>query len=143
MVKRVIIIIGELMYFEIEKQAIDAINKALDQYDEEIDRDFKLEFPPNPKLGDLASTIAFALTKKLRTSPPEVAKDLVEKIEVPEIFTKVQNFGPYVNFFIDYDKFSKLLLEKVDENYGQLPEYGGDHGSRADRRGPLAHRRDP
>ena len=78
MVKRVIIIIGELMYFEIEKQAIDAINKALDQYDEEIDRDFKLEFPPNPKLGDLASTIAFALTKKLRTSPPEVAKDLVE-----------------------------------------------------------------
>ena len=111
------------MYFEIEKQAIDAINKALDQYDVEIDRDFKLEFPPNPKLGDLASTIAFALTKKLRTSPPEVAKELVEKIEVPEIFSKVQNFGPYVNFFIDYDKFSKLLLQKVDENYGQLPEY--------------------
>ena len=112
------------MYFEIEKQAIDAINKALDQYDVEIDRNFKLEFPPNPNLGDLASTIAFALTKKLRTSPPEVAADLVEKIEVPEIFTKVQNFGPYVNFFIDYSKFSKLLLEKVDENYGQLPEYG-------------------
>ena len=128
------------MYFEIEKQAIDAINKALDQYDEEIDRDFKLEFPPNPKLGDLASTIAFALTKKLRTSPPEVAKDLVEKIEVPEIFTKVQNFGPYVNFFIDYDKFSKLLLEKVDENYGQLPEYGEkivlEHTS-ANPNGPL------
>ena len=94
------------MYFEIEKQAIDAINKALDQYDVEIDRNFKLEFPPNPDLGDLASTIAFALTKKLRTSPPEVAADLVEKIEVPEIFTKVQNFGPYVNFFIDYSKFS-------------------------------------
>ena len=75
-----------------------------------MDRDFKLEFPPNPDLGDLASTIAFALTKKLRTSPPEVAKGLVEKIEVPEIFSKVQNFGPYVNFFIDYTKFSKLLF---------------------------------
>ena len=128
------------MYFEIEKQAIDAINKALDQYDEEIDRNFKLEFPPNPDLGDLASTIAFALTKKLRTSPPEVAADLVEKIEVPEIFTKVQNFGPYVNFFIDYSKFSKLLLEKVDENYGQLPEYGEkivlEHTS-ANPNGPL------
>ena len=34
------------MYYEIEKQAIDAINKALDQYDEEIDRDFRLDFPP-------------------------------------------------------------------------------------------------
>ena len=108
------------MYFEIEKEAISAINKALDQYDVEIDRDFKLEFPPNPDLGDLASTIAFALTKKLRTSPPEVAEDLVKKIEVPEIFKSVKNFGPYVNFFIDYDKFSKLLLEKVDENYGRL-----------------------
>ena len=108
------------MYFEIEKQAIDALNKALDQYDEEIDRNFRLEFPPDPKLGDLASTIAFALTKKLKTSPNLVAEDLVSKIEVPEIFEKVQNFGPYVNFFIDYAKFSKQLLEKVDENYGQL-----------------------
>ena len=128
------------MYFEIERQAIEAINKALDQYDEEIDRNFKLEFPPNPELGDLASTIAFALTKKLRTSPPEVAKDLVDKIEVPEIFSKVQNFGPYVNFFIDYSKFSKLLLEKVDENYGQLPAYGEkivlEHTS-ANPNGPL------
>ena len=110
------------MYFEIENEAINAINKALDQYDEEIDRNFKLEFPPNPELGDLASTIAFALTKKLRTSPPEVAEDLVKKIEVPEIFKSVKNFGPYVNFFIDYDKFSKLLLEKVDDDYGKLPK---------------------
>ena len=128
------------MYFEIEKQAIDAINKALDQYDVEIDRNFRLEFPPNPNLGDLASTIAFALTKKLRTSPPEVAKDLAEKIEVPEIFSKVQSFGPYVNFFIDYDKFSKLLLDKVGDDYGKLPETGEkivlEHTS-ANPNGPL------
>lgn len=108
------------MYFEIEKQAIEALNKALDQYDEDIDRNFRLEFPPDPKLGDLASTIAFALTKKLKTAPNLVAEDLVSKIEVPEIFEKVQNFGPYVNFFIDYSKFSKLLLEKVDDSYGKL-----------------------
>ena len=128
------------MYFEIEKQAIDAINKALDQYDVEIDRDFRLDFPPNPDLGDLASTIAFALTKKLRTSPPEVAADLVEKIEVPKIFSKVQNFGPYVNFFIDYNEFSKQLLDKVDDTYGQLPATGEkivlEHTS-ANPNGPL------
>ena len=100
------------MYFEIEKQAIDAINKALDQYDVEIDRNFKLEFPPNPNLGDLASTIAFALTKKLRTSPPEVAAELVEKIEVPEIFTKVQNFGPYVNFSLTIPNFQSYCWKK-------------------------------
>ena len=128
------------MYFEIEKQAIEAINKALDQYDVEIDRNFKLEFPPNPELGDLASTIAFALTKKLRTSPPEVAAELVEKIEVPEIFSKVQNFGPYVNFFIDYDKFSKMLLESINDSYGELEKTGEkivlEHTS-ANPNGPL------
>ena len=112
----------------------------MDQYDVEVDRNFRLDFPPNPNLGDLASTIAFALTKKLKTSPPEVAKDLVEKIEVPEIFSKVQNFGPYVNFFIDYNKFSKQLLENVDDTYGQLPKYNEkivlEHTS-ANPNGPL------
>ena len=53
------------MYFEIEKQAKDAIIKAIDNFDCEIDTDFKLEFPPNPDLGDLASTISFALAKQL------------------------------------------------------------------------------
>lgn len=108
------------MYFEIEKQAIDSINKALDQYDVDIDRNFRLEFPPNPKLGDLASTIAFELTKKLRQAPVPVAQELVSKIEVPDIFEKVEAVGPYVNFFIDYSKFTKKLLNHVGLDYGQL-----------------------
>lgn len=110
------------MYFEIEKQAIDAINAALDQYDFEIDRNFKLEFPPNPDLGDLASTISFALSKLLKQSPNITSEELASKIEVPDIFEKVEAVGPYVNFFIDYSKFSKKLLDKIDDNYGQLPK---------------------
>ena len=108
------------MYFEIEKQAIDSINKALDQYDVDIDRNFRLEFPPNPELGDLASTIAFELTKKLRQAPVPVAQELVSKIETPDIFEKVEAVGPYVNFFIDYSKFTKKLLNNVGDDYGQL-----------------------
>ena len=97
------------MYFEIEKQAINALNKALDQYDEEIDRDFRLDFPPDPKLGDLASTIAFALTKKLKTSPNLVAEDLVSKIELPEIFKK---FKLLVLMLI-----SLLIIQNFQKNY--------------------------
>lgn len=108
------------MYFEIEKQAIDSINKALDQYDVDVDRNFRLEFPPNPELGDLASTIAFELTKKLRQAPVPVAQELVSKIETPDIFEKVEAVGPYVNFFIDYSKFTKKLLNNVGDDYGQL-----------------------
>lgn len=110
------------MYFEIEKQAIDSINKAVENFDCEIDEDFRLEFPPNPKLGDLASTISFTLAKKLRKSPNLISEELASIIEVPEIFEKVEAVGPYVNFFIDYDAFSKALLNKIDEDYGQLPK---------------------
>ena len=108
------------MYFEIEKQAKDAIIKAIDNFGCEIDTDFKLEFPPNPDLGDLASTISFALAKQLRRAPDGIAEELASCIEVPEIFEKVKAVGPYVNFFVDYSKFSKMLLDYVTDDYGQL-----------------------
>ena len=49
------------MYFEIEKQAIDAISDALDKFEVddtlenfqvEDEKNFRLEFPPNPDMGD-------------------------------------------------------------------------------------------
>ena len=58
------------MYFEIEKQAIDAINKALDQYDVEVDRNFRLDFPPNPKM-DINRSIPPSSTKKLNILAPK------------------------------------------------------------------------
>lgn len=128
------------MYFEIEKQAIDSINKAVQDLDCEIDEDFRLDFPPNPKLGDLASTISFTLAKKLKKSPNLISEELASKIEVPSIFEKVEAVGPYVNFFINYDEFSKALLERIDDMYGHLPKIGEnvvlEHTS-ANPNGPL------
>ncbi len=49
-------------------------------------------------MGDLASTIAFSLAKKLRKAPNLIASEIVEKLEIPEIFEKVEAIGPYVNF---------------------------------------------
>ena len=71
-------------------------------------------------LGDLASTISFALAKQLRRAPDGIAEELASCIEVPEIFEKVKAVGPYVNFFVDYSKFSKMLLDYVTDDYGQL-----------------------
>ena len=110
------------MYFEIEQQAIDAINKGIENFDIEFEEDFRLEFPPNPDLGDLASTVSFILAKKLRKSPNLIAEELASYIEAPEIFEKVEAIGPYVNFYIDYNGFAKQQLDKIDENYGQLPK---------------------
>lgn len=78
------------MYFEIEKQAIDAISDALDKFEVddtlenfqvEDEKNFRLEFPPNPDMGDLASTIAFSLAKKLRKAPNLIASEIVENLK--------------------------------------------------------------
>ena len=44
----------------------------------------------------------------------------LEVIEIPDIFKKVDNKGPYINFFIDYDKFSEIVLNSINEDYGKL-----------------------
>lgn len=108
------------MYFKIKTEAEEALRKAVDQFDCEFDEEIKLEFPPNPELGDLASTISFQLAKLLRKAPNLIAPEVVEKIELPKIFERVEATGPYVNFFINHDIFAKQLLGSVDEDYGQL-----------------------
>ncbi|MCQ2971923.1 MAG: arginine--tRNA ligase [archaeon] len=108
------------MYFEIENQAREAIKEAIASFDCEIESEIRLDFPPNPDLGDLASTISFDLAKKLRKAPNLLSVEVAEAINVPDIFEKVVAVGPYVNFYVDYSKFAKALLDKIDDNYGQL-----------------------
>ncbi|MDR3062811.1 MAG: arginine--tRNA ligase, partial [Methanobrevibacter sp.] len=108
------------MYFEIEKEAVNSLKEVVKEFNQDIQEEIKLEFPPNLDLGDLASTISFDLAKKLKKSPNIIADELASNINVPDIFEKVIAVGPYVNFFIDYNKFSKIFLEGIDEKYGQL-----------------------
>ena len=109
------------MYFEIENQAREAIKEAIANFDCEIESEIRLDFPPNPKLGDLASTVSFDLAKKLRKAPNLLSVEIADLINVPDMFEKVEAVGPYVNFFIDYTKFSKALLDKIGLAYGELP----------------------
>lgn len=108
------------MFFKIEELAVESLKEAIIKVGYEKDEEIKLEFPPNPELGDLASTISFKIAKVLKESPNIIAERIVENIKVPEYFKEVKPVGPYVNFFIDYDCFSKELLEQINENYGDL-----------------------
>ena len=109
------------MYNEIEKQAIDVLFNATIKLDSEVSKDkITLEFPPNHDMGDIASTVTFQLAPILKKSPAMIAEDIVEVIEVPKIFTKIESKGPYVNFFIDYNIFAEGLLNSINSDYGQL-----------------------
>jgi arginyl-tRNA synthetase len=88
------------MYFEIKNHALNSLKDVLKNLEYEIPEDIKLEFPPNPKMGNLATTISFQLAKELKMSPMDITNSIMEKIEIPEIFEKVEAKGPYINFFI-------------------------------------------
>ncbi len=48
-----------------------------------------LEYPPDPKMGDLAFP-CFILSKKLKKSPGEISKNIREQISVPKYLRKIQ-----------------------------------------------------
>lgn len=83
--------------------------------------DIKFEEPPTRELGDLATTISFELASKLKKNPVEISAKIIETIKLPSLFEKVETKGPYINFFIDYESFSRELLKSIDDDYGRSP----------------------
>jgi arginyl-tRNA synthetase len=79
--------------------------------------------PPNPEFGQLASSLCFELAKKLNQKPADLATQLVKAIGKPKLslLEKVITAGGYVNFHVNFSKFSSLTLESIrqqDSVYG-------------------------
>ncbi|MBT3416885.1 arginine--tRNA ligase [Candidatus Woesearchaeota archaeon] len=81
-----------------------------------------LEIPADPSRGDI-SLPCFFLSKKLKKSPVDIASEFVEKIKLPAMFSKVENEGPYLNFFLNKNLYSNKLIEEIFSLKG---EYGGN-----------------
>ncbi len=77
-----------------------------------------LSEPPSPELGDISTSVAFALAKQEKKSPAETARDILEKLESPPLIRKTSTAGPYINFYIDWEKAGKKVLEEA-----RTPEY--------------------
>ncbi|MDR2544762.1 MAG: arginine--tRNA ligase [Methanobrevibacter sp.] len=108
------------MYYKFIEESKKILKNGLVKLKLEIPEEIKLEFPPNSDMGDLASTVSFELAKRLKKSPVEISQIVVKDLNPEKYFKKVEAKGPYINFFIDYDKFSKDFLAEIDENYGNL-----------------------
>jgi len=83
-----------------------------------------IEIPPDTQMGDYAVP-CFKFAKKYRKSPAviaaEIAEKIAEKIGNAEGFEKIENAGPYVNFFVDKTHFAQRILKQAyneKENYG-------------------------
>ncbi|MBI4163992.1 MAG: arginine--tRNA ligase [Candidatus Aenigmarchaeota archaeon] len=78
----------------------------------------KVEKPPESIDADL-SLPCFELAKEMKKSPVEIAKELAGKLKPKNV--KVKPLGPYVNFYIDWERVGQDLLEKIlkeKEKYG-------------------------
>ncbi len=79
-----------------------------------------MEIPPSPEMGDYAFP-CFKLAKTFRKAPNLIAEELVEKMDGIEYFEKIENKGPYINFFISKEMLVGSILGDIrekKENYG-------------------------
>lgn len=79
-----------------------------------------IEVPPSYDMGDYAFA-CFRLAKVFRKAPNMIAEELTEKIQGGEYFNKIENVGPYINFFINKEKLTETVLNSIverEENFG-------------------------
>jgi arginyl-tRNA synthetase len=81
---------------------------------------------PHIELGQLASSLSFELAKKLSVKPSVVAEQLVRAIDPSHfiLIDKVVTAGVgYINFYVNFPKFSQLTLESIknkSKSYGYI-----------------------
>jgi arginyl-tRNA synthetase len=108
------------MAFAIIKDLVEKIEnfcneRKIEISTNEIENSFII---PKEEFGDLSTTIAFQISKKLNKRPDEIAKDLAKILEKINFIKKVEVKGGYINFFFS-DEFLISSLFTVDENFGK------------------------
>ncbi|MTI56455.1 arginine--tRNA ligase [Geosporobacter ferrireducens] len=109
-----------------KKEIADLLSQKIESMSEKEISDL-IEMPPNPQMGDFAFP-CFKLAKAFRKAPDQIAQELAESIGEVALFEKVQNEGPYLNFFIDKTTYAKSLIENVlqqPEKFGSSDQGAG------------------
>ncbi len=91
-----------------------------------------IEVPPDPKLGDIACTIAFHLAKEQKMKPFPIAEEIVSKlresIKDNPLIDRVESKGPYINLFFNRTEYVSRTVHEViqtNDRYGLTDEYKG------------------
>jgi arginyl-tRNA synthetase len=106
---------------ECQTALANAVNRALPEIKQQT---ISLNKTPNIEYGQLASSLCFELAKKLNQKPLDLAKHLVSAIDKSgfDLIEKVAPAGAgYINFYVNFTKFSTLTLESIknlESEYG-------------------------
>lgn len=101
----------------------DAITRT---FPETVSPAINLNRTPSIELGQLASSLSFELAKKLGMKPLAVAEQLVNAVDKSrfDLIEKVATAGVgYINFYVNFPKFTQLTLESIkaqNTSYGYV-----------------------
>ena len=102
-----------------KEQAIKLLKDNIEDLDsDEISS--LIEIPPSYDMGDYAFP-TFRLAKTFRKAPNIIAEELSANMKNNDYFQRIENAGPYINFFIKRNKLVETVVEEVKEkkeNYG-------------------------
>lgn len=87
------------------------------------------DIPKNAGHGDLSSNAALLLTKELKKNPREIAKEIIDSLDVDDnVLRKIEIAGPgFINFFFS-DVFVSKIIEKIltkANDFGKSSKYSG------------------
>lgn len=86
------------------------------------EENIKMEIPPKDEMGDYSIQCS-NLRNEEYSNPIEIANLIKDKFTDDENnFSDIKVMGPYINFYLDYDKFSSKLINEIEsnDNYGSL-----------------------
>lgn len=81
-----------------------------------------IEIPPDERMGDLAVP-CFPLSKRLKSSPQEIAEKLCSIMQKGGLIDRIEHRGAYVNFFIDVERLKADTIREAiakGDKFGQL-----------------------
>lgn len=104
---------------DIKQIITDLIIKQIDFDKNEIYN--HIEIPKEKNNGDY-SFPCFILSKTLKKSPNQISEELKNNIILDEKIKKIENIGPYLNFYVNKEYLTKEVFtefDKLKENYGR------------------------
>ena len=90
--------------------------------------EIKIEYPPREEMGDYSVQCA-SLRNEEHNNPIEIANYIASNFDDSmKYFKEIKVMGPYVNFYLDYNIFSKNIIEKIEnsEKYGSMNQGKGE-----------------
>ena len=92
------------------------------------EENIKIEIPPKDEMGDYSIQCS-NLRNEEYSNPIGIANLIKDKFTDDENnFSDIKVMGPYINFYLDYDKFSSKLINEIEsnDNYGSLNQGNGE-----------------